>query len=328
MVQAHGAVGGGGRAEVLEVGAVLVVQLRAQPGIQAADVGHVLHDLHADGGAEKLSLGPAGAFDLHQPMGLAALVGEEAELRHEAGDAAHELQHTAVAVAAGAQDGVGVDHGGGLRPAEDIALFWGVAHLIQIAGTGIGVIGGDAQLFQLLLIPVLLGVHDLAEDDVLQQTGGDVLIQGQGVSGEFLTAGKAGLDKTVVQVVDRLHHRQAEGDDGVAVLTGNGDHTLGAEGIAVHDQRLDHLGHGLALDAVQQGLLLGCQLHKTTSFVSEWCCAGSIVPVRRGKVNLTKGTRWGILQEKGRWQYAERAAVEGYGAGGGADGRRRISICG
>ena len=82
------------------------------------------------------------------------------------------------------------------------------------------------------------------------------------------------------------------------------------------------------LGAVQQGLLLGCQLHKTTSFVSEWCCAGSIVPVRRGKVNLTKGTRWGILQEKGRWQYAERAAVEGYGSGGGADGRRRISICG
>ena len=188
-------------------------------------------------------------------------------LRHEAGDAAHQLQHAAVAVAAGTQHAVGVHHGGGFRPAEDIALSGLVAHLLQIAGAGVAVVGGDAQLAELLLVARLLGVHDLAEHDVLQQAGGHVFVQRTGIGGEFLAAGQSGLDETVVQVVDRLHHRQTEGDDGVAVLTGDGHHALRAEGVAVHDQCFDHLGHRLALRAVQQRLLLRCQLHKTTSFV-------------------------------------------------------------
>ena len=53
----------------------------------------------------------------------------------------------------------------------------------------------------------------------------------------------------------------------MAVLTGDGHHALRAEGVAVHDQCFDHLGHRLALRTIQQRLLLRCQLHKTTSFI-------------------------------------------------------------
>ena len=110
-------------------------------------------------------------------MGLAALVGEQAELRHEAGDAAHELQHTAVAVAAGAQDGVGVDHGGRLRPREHLALLGLVAHLVEVAGAGVVLVAEDAELAQLLLIARLLLIHELAEHQVLQRVRGDVLVE-------------------------------------------------------------------------------------------------------------------------------------------------------
>ena len=266
MVQAHRAVGGGGRAEVLQIRFRAVVQLGAQPGVHALDVGHLLHDLHADGAAQQLRLGTGGAAHLHHPGGLAARVGQQAELRHKASDAAHQLQNAGVAVAPRAQHGIGVHHGGGFRPGQHIVLPGHVAHLVHIAGAGIGVVADDAQLAQLLLIPLLLGIHDLLEHHVLQKAGGDIFVQRAGIGGKALAVGQSGVDQLVVKVVHRLHHVKAEADDRVAVLAGDRHHPLRAEGVAVHDQRFDHLGHDLALFTVKQRLLLGSQDHGITSF--------------------------------------------------------------
>ena len=51
VVQPHGAVGRRRCAEVLEIGAGIVVKLGAYPLVKPLDVGDLLHDLHADGGA-------------------------------------------------------------------------------------------------------------------------------------------------------------------------------------------------------------------------------------------------------------------------------------
>lgn len=201
------------------------------------------------------------AFELDDPGGLAALVGEQAKLRHEARDVAHQLQHAGVAVAPGAQDGVCVDHGGGFRPGEDIALLGDIAHLVQVAGAGVIVVVGDAELAHLLLIALLLGVHDLFEYQIVQQGRRDLGIQGLGVGGELLPLGKARLNELVIEIVYRLHDLQTEGDHRVAVLACDRHHALRAEGFAVHDQGLHDLGHDLAFLAVQQGLLLGGEDH-------------------------------------------------------------------
>ena len=286
VVQAHRAVGGGGRAEVLQIRFHAVVQLGAQPGVHALDVGHLLHDLHADGAAQQLRLGTGGAAHLHHPSGLAARVGQQAELRHKARNAAHQLQNPGVAVAPGAQHGVGVHYGGGFRPGQHVTLLGDVAHLVHIAGAGIGVVADNAQLLELLFVPRLLGIHDLLEHHVLQKAGGDVFVQRAGIGGEALAVGQSGGDQLVVQVVHRLHHVKAEADDRVAVLTGDGHHPLRAEGVAVHDQCFDHLGHDLALFAVKQRLLLGSQDHGITSFLFDV----SIVPVCRWVVKRKKST--------------------------------------
>ena len=265
MVQAHGAVGGGGRAEVLQIGAVGVVQLSPQPFLHALHVGHFLHDLHADGGAQQLGLRLLFTADFHHPGGLAALIGQQTKLRHKAGDGAHQLQNAGIAVAAGAQDGVGVHHGGGFRPAEHLALGRLVAHLIHITGAAVSIVIQDAQLLHLLLKALLLGVHDLVEHKLLQERAGNLVIHGPGVCGELLTGGKASLDQLVIHIVDRGHDLQAEADNRMAVLAVDGHHAFRAEGIAVHHQGLDHLGHYLALGPIQQGLLLRRKDHFTTS---------------------------------------------------------------
>ncbi len=199
------------------------------------------------------------AADLDDPAGLAALVGQQAELRHEAGDRAHQLDNARVAVAARAEHRVGVHDGRALGPGEHVALFGLVADLVEIAGAGVAVVGGDAQAAQLLLIGLLVGVHDLFEHEVLRQGGGDPGIERPGVGGEFLRARKTAVQQLVVELVDGLDGLEAEGNDRMAVLARHGHHALGAEGVAVHDEGLHDLGHGLAPGAVQQGLLLRCQ---------------------------------------------------------------------
>ena len=117
MVQTHGTVGGGCCTEVLQVGTVFVVQLSSQPLFHAGDIRNVLHDLHADGRAQKLGFGLALAIHLDDPCSLTALIGKQAEVRHETSDRAHDVHDAGIAVAPGAQDGVGVNHRGGLCPA-------------------------------------------------------------------------------------------------------------------------------------------------------------------------------------------------------------------
>ena len=126
-------------------------------------------------------------------------------------------------------------------------------------------IAGDAELSELLFVLVLMGVHDLLKDYIVQKRGGDVPVDGSGVRGEFLSLGEAGRDKLIVQLVHGLDGLQAERNNGMAVFACDGNHALCAEGFAVHDEGLDDLCHGLALCAVEQCLLFGCKIQKTTS---------------------------------------------------------------
>ncbi len=156
--------------------------------------------------------------------------------------------------------------GGGLGPGEHIPLAGLVAHLIHIAGAAVGVVVHYAQLAHLFLIALLLGVHYLVENYVLQKGAGHIFVQGPGVGGKLLPGGEPGGDELVVHVVDRSHDLQAKADDRVAVFACDRYHALSAEGLAVHHQGLDHLGHHLSLGPVQQRLLLGCKMHIITAF--------------------------------------------------------------
>ena len=261
VVQAHGTVGRGGRAEVLEIRDGILVDLRADPLVKPLDIRHFFHDLHADGGAEQLRLGLFRCAHLNDPVGAASVIGQKAEVRHAARDGAHELDHAGVAVAARAEHAVGVDHGGRFRPREHLALLGLVAHLVEVAGAGVVLIAEDAEPAQLLLIARLLLVHEFAEHQILQRIRGDVLVERERVGGELLLGKCAGFNELVVQVVDRLHGVDAEADDRVSVGARDGHHFFRAEGIAVHDERFHDLGHDFALAAVEHGLLFGCQFH-------------------------------------------------------------------
>jgi len=217
--------------------------------------------------AEKLRLGLFFALDLDDPGGLAAFVGQQAELGHEACHRAHELDDAGVAVAPCAEHGVCVHHGGGLRPAQHLALLRLISPLVEIAGAGVVLVLGDAELLELLLVLFLMGVHDLLEHDVLQQARGHRRVDGAGVGGELLPGGEARRDELIVEIIDWLDGLETEGDHRVAAFARDGDHALGTEGVAVHDEGLDDLGHGFALRAVEHGLLLRCQFQNTTSLL-------------------------------------------------------------
>ena len=156
VVEAHGTVGRARGAHVLEVVLDLGGELVAQPVVEAPDVGDVLHDLHADGAAEHLSLGLALAADLDDPRGLATLVREQTKLGHKARDGAEQLDDAGVAVAARAQHRVGKDHGTALRPAEDVSGRGAVADLGLIARAGERIAVQKPHLAQLCLVVILL----------------------------------------------------------------------------------------------------------------------------------------------------------------------------
>ena len=261
VVEAHRAVGGRGRAEVLEVGRDLRCDLRAEPLVEALYVGYLLHDLHADGGAEQLGLRFLFGLYLDYPVCAAPVVRQQPEVGHAAGDGAHELQHAGVAVAARAEHAVGIDDGGGLSPGEHLAHLRLVAHLVEVAGAGKGVAPEHAEFVELGLIALLLGVHDALEDEVLEEVRGHLGVERQGIGRELLLRDGAGIEQLVVEVVHRLHDADAEADDGVSVFAGDGDHLLGPESLAIHDERAHDLRHDLALSAVQHGLLFRREKH-------------------------------------------------------------------
>ena len=265
MVEAHRAVGGTGGAKVLQVGAGAVIQLLPQPPVQAPDIGHLLQHLHAHGGAQELGVGQLGGPHLHDPVRPAAIVSEQAKLRHKPGDGAHKLDDTRVAVAPGPQHAVGINHGGGLRPREDLPPLGHISRLRQIAGAGVCVFVHEAQAPQLVLVVLLLAVHKF-EYDILQKRRGNVPIQRPGIRGEGLLAHCPRRQQLIIEVVYRLHHTDAEADNGMPVFSGDRHHPLCAKGLPVHDQGLDHFGHGLPPLAVQQRLLLLCQYHRLFSF--------------------------------------------------------------
>ena len=78
---------------------------------------------------------------------------------------------------------------------------------------------------------------------------------------------KAGVNELVIEIIDRLNGLEPEGDHRVPALAGDGDHALGPEGVAVHDEGLDDLGHGFALRAVEHGLLFRGEFQAITSFL-------------------------------------------------------------
>ena len=264
MIKADRAVRSGRRAEVFEICLVVLVELRAEPRIKTADVRHILHDLHADGAAEKLRFGLLRRFDLNDPGGLAALVRQQAEVRHIADHRSHHVDDAGVAVAARAEHAVGVNNGGGLRPGEDLALFGNVADFVKVAGAGEVLFVLHAHAAELLFVARLELIHELLEHKILQHVRGDVRIERKRVRGELLLEFRAGGKKLVVKIVHRLHRVDAEADDRVAVLARDRHELFRAECIAVHDKRFHHLGKHFALFTVQDCLLFRGQIHMLT----------------------------------------------------------------
>ena len=255
VVKANCAVAGGGCAEILQICAVFIVELCAQPGFHAGDIRDILHDLHTDGAAQQLCFGFILAFYLDEPGCLTAFVGEQTEMRDTAGNGTHDVHNAGVAVAPGTQNGVGIYHSRGFRPAEDLALLGLIAYLIQVAGAGKGILIQQTQIGQLLFIICLLGVHEILKNEILQEVGGNILVQRPGIHGEFLRGQGSGIDKLLHQIKYRPHHLQTEGSHQVIILGGNRNHLVRTEGFAIHHQGLHDSGHGFALGTVQNGLL-------------------------------------------------------------------------
>ena len=268
MVQTHRAVGGGGSAEVLQIGAGGLVQLVAQPFVQTHHIGHFFHDLHADGRAQKLGFGLFGGLDLDDPGGLAAFVGQQAEVGHIAHHRAHNVHDAAVAVATGTQHRVGIHHGRGLCPAEHIALLGHIAHLIQIAGTGEGVFVHQTQLFQLFFVKILLGVHEFVEHKVHDEVGRHIFVHRTGIHRKLLLRNRTGLNELIHQLIHRAQCLQTEGGDQVVVFRGHGNQLFGTKNFAVFDHGFHDFGQGLALAAVQNVLLFRGKIHKGSSFTA------------------------------------------------------------
>ena len=204
----------------------------------------------------------ASGLDLHHPGGLSSLVGQQAKIGHKARDGAHDVHDARIAVAPGAKDGVGVDHSRGLRPAQNLAFFGLVAHLVQIAGAGKGILIHQSQFLQLALVERLLGIHKLIKNQLHDWVRWHIRIQWPGVHGEWLLGYGACLNKFLHQIIDRSDHLQAKRCDQMIVFGRHRDHFLRTEGVAVHDQGLHDLGHDLPLGPVENFLLFQRYVHR------------------------------------------------------------------
>ena len=200
------------------------------------------------------------------PGGAARAVFYEARQRHLAGDVAQKVHDGAVAVGARAQDGVGVDDGGGLRPGEDGTPPGRVADLLEKrpAGEGVGV--AQAQPEQQALIPRLLRVHAV-EDGDLPPVEGPVLVveRRPRVEGERELGREPRRHQLFEHLQRRGDARKRVRDHHVAVA-GDVGQPLGTEGLPVPHDGAHDLLHDRTVAAGEDGLLVGRQPHA--------CCAG------------------------------------------------------
>ena len=74
------------------------------------------------------------------------------------------------------------------------------------------------ELFELLLIEILLCVHKLFEHEILQEICGNVFINGSGVYREGLRGLYTGIQKLLHKIVNGSHYLQTEGGNEVIVL--------------------------------------------------------------------------------------------------------------
>ncbi len=186
VIESHSTVGCGRRAEILQVGARLIVQLCPEEAVQAKNIRHLLHHLHADSTAQQLGVRLFRRADLHAPGGLSALVSQETEFRHAAGNGTEELYDTGVPVASRAEHRIGIDDRRALRPAEDISLFGLVADLVEVAGAGRRIVVHPADLPKLFLIGVLFIVHEFSENKVLKRADRNIRVERLRIDGKFL----------------------------------------------------------------------------------------------------------------------------------------------
>ena len=186
VIESHSTVGCGRRAEIFQVGACLIVQFCPEEAVQAKNIRHILHHLHADSAAQQLRVRLFRRADLHAPGSLSALIGQEAEFRHASGDRSEELNDTGVPVASRTEHRIGIDDRRALCPAEDISLLRFVAYLVEVAGAGCRIVVHPADLPELFLIGVLFIVHELSEHKVLKRADRNIGVERLRIDGKFL----------------------------------------------------------------------------------------------------------------------------------------------
>ena len=89
--------------EVLEIGACLVVKFCSEPLIEALYIRNLFHDLHAYRRTEKLGFRFLSCPDFDDPVSLAALIGQQTELRDVADHGSHQVDDSRIAVASCAE---------------------------------------------------------------------------------------------------------------------------------------------------------------------------------------------------------------------------------
>ena len=167
MIQTYRTVGSSRCAEIFQIGFRSIIQLTAQPFVQSYDIGNIRHDFHTDGRSQKLCFRLFRRLDFHDPGGFSALIRQQAETGHIAYYRAHEVNDTGVAIASCPQYGVGINHCGRLRPGQHLSHGRGISHFIHVTGAGVSIFFHDAQLCQLFLIVILLGIHEILEHKIL-----------------------------------------------------------------------------------------------------------------------------------------------------------------
>ena len=167
MIQTYCTVGSSRCAEILQIGFRCIIQFTAQPFVQSYDIGNIRHDFHTDGRSQQLCFRLLRRLDPHDPGGFSSLIRQQTETGHIAYYRAHEVNDTGVTIASCSQYGVGIDHCRRFRPGQHLSHGRGISHFIHVTGTGICIFFHDAQLGQLFLVVILLGVHEILEHKIL-----------------------------------------------------------------------------------------------------------------------------------------------------------------